>query len=399
MAGGRVGGVVRGRALRDEGETIAVDVGAEEAVQFFGRPVRGARPIDPEHDQLVHAVAQLTMTAEVRVADGQEHARRARRLRVAQPAQPLAEHRPVGHRGLIVRRRCDFESVDDRRAPYAEQFTPAAQPDGDPADRHRDRTRRPRPAGRPTRDLPVLRAGRLAEGVRRPGRIDHPARPRRPHRRHDRRPCQPRDLAVPGRRPASLPVRSAGRHLVVGQLRLVDVDVDLVGEDANVQRGAVRREPGLDPDRQQRDRDVAFQRRDLGLGRLSGRLLAKALHAAVPLVPTLPGLGARRRELRDALRLGVHRWRGRPGRDQPLPLGLGGRQTVVGGLQAVGKLALLGTGTFERLQFEPGRHLRCLPPRDVARGRPPGPGAGRARPRSRRHAPAAPGRPPRWRPA
>ena len=60
------------------------------------------------------------------------------------------------------------------------------------------------------------------------------------------------------------------------------VEVDLVGEDADVQGGAVVGEAGLDPHRQQRHRHLAVERFDGGLG-LDRRPAARS--AAAPTSP------------------------------------------------------------------------------------------------------------------
>ena len=187
-------------------------------------------------------------------------------VEVDHPAGGVLQLDVVVHAGTVeVGGRADVQPVGDLRGPGPEDLGAVAAPDDEPPSWQRDRPRGHRPLGvLPWRGRELRRHHTVGlVEVERRQRLDDPHRPGRLDAAAQDRPGRRRASAGVGGGEPGAPVRLAGGPLVGRQLRLVAVQVDLVGEDPDPQ--LVVDEPRLEPDRQQRHRDVAGETGDAGL--------------------------------------------------------------------------------------------------------------------------------------
>ena len=190
------------------------------------------------------------------------HAGRHRRLEAVPPGQPLGvEELPdpaaVGHLGQLWGYR-------QRRGPVhvvaeigAAEFLSAGDRD-DPAVGEQPRLSRDR--GGPHLDLDELGLDTIGDllGVRGSGLLGHPASPGLAEGVDQPLPPEGHLIRVTSHLEGVHPERSTELDLDRGQRLVVRIDEDRVGEDADAQPllAAGGAEPGLEPDRQQRDGNV-----------------------------------------------------------------------------------------------------------------------------------------------
>jgi hypothetical protein len=223
--------------------------------------------------------------------DPQRHSALDGAVEVHQPLRGRAERRGRVAGAGVVGVGAEREHVGDRLPEHREAALAAAVAERDPAVRQHVRARGARP-GR----------GALRRRVGRRDRARDPGGPGRPEAAHERTPGLERGRRGDPARALSLQIAPAPAKLVGGQLGLVGVDVDRVRVDAHEQVGAV--EARLEPDREQRQRQVRGDQRDevvgvvaggqlgsqaLEVGRGRGRDRAKG--GGDQRVPRLPGRG------------------------------------------------------------------------------------------------------------
>jgi hypothetical protein len=104
----------------------------------------------------------------------------------------------------------------------------------------------------------------------------------------------------------------------------VAVDVHLIGVDADAQLGRVVEEPRLDPDRQQRDRELAVQRRhELIRAERDSEVVRELVDPGDRLLHALRNLDVLRRQCRQLLLGRRDRALRRAAPEQRVTLGLG----------------------------------------------------------------------------
>ena len=257
----------------DERQVTGGGVTGEQRLQHVGALLGGQRPVDAEHDEAGQPVRQRATEGHVAIADGEQHAGRARRFGIERPTERLLH---VGDAGIgvgwrghlqLLRRRAGGQAIGHPVGPDPEHLQGVLEPDRHPALGEGGGLDRPRPrAGPRGGDRERRRPVGGAVQVGRSQRVEQVARPAGAEAAGERGPGPLGPRRVVERRPPLVPVPLGAGPFVGGERRFVGVEVHLVGEDADVQGGVGVREAGLDAHREQRDRHLAVQRFHGGLG-------------------------------------------------------------------------------------------------------------------------------------
>jgi hypothetical protein len=311
-----LGGVVGLGPLGHEGQATAVAVGVQQPGEQVGLGAGRLAGAHPDDQQGLEPAGQVLLGQR----QPHRHPGRHRLVEVVHPGQFGLDLQAVAGQidhvavvAVVRQPQREGQALADRLAGHLE--TPARPQGGDdPALRQPPRLRGAMPAVRARVDVGedgLGAAARLA-GVLRPGALHDPGRPWRGRLGEQRGPGAALVAVAEG----PPPVVAAGGDLGAGEQRLVLVGLDGVGVDPHQQRtGRVRLaldraapEPGLQADRQERDRAAGIQRGD--------PLQRRRRQPGHRLVDPPPQVGL-----------------GGPGGPQPArgPLGLGGQRLAAGG--------------------------------------------------------------------
>ena len=270
--------VVGRRSGGDQLEPVGVGVGGQQRAERGGSVGGGLGRAGAENDQPV----ELRGPGGKRQLD--PHPGLAGEAEVDEPLHVGVDQQPVDDRGRRSRCGSRDELGRHRLAPSGTRPQRSLISDRQEALRQESRDRPAGPSGfacrrarelRRRRELRRVahRAARLILRVQRPQLAGDPRAPSRAEPRRELAPGLGLGVGAATGAPAHHPEVLAPAHLLASQFRLMRVGVDLVREDPDPQLGSggAADPAGLEPDRQQRDRDCRGERLDLragGLGRV-----------------------------------------------------------------------------------------------------------------------------------